>query len=47
MENLHKLHHGEKKSIDIRSLNVNVNIEKEIEDIDKYLIEVIKDESSK
>ena len=37
LENLHKLHHGEKKSIDIRSVNVNVNIEKEIEEIDDYL----------
>jgi hypothetical protein len=41
MQNLHKLHHGEKKSLDIRSLSVNVNIDKEIEDIDKYLVEVI------
>lgn len=35
--NLHKLQHGEKKSIDVRSVNVNVNIEKEISEIDDYL----------
>lgn len=44
MQNLHKLQHGEKKSIDIRSMNVNINIEKEIEELDEYIETILGEE---